>query len=106
MGRGFAAGREAPWRRVPRPPAPRNKRGARQAARYRPAPGSPPAAGNHSIHSQLARGLGLQRAHHAGYAPADRYDTDHDPSPRLRRRHVPAAETPIYQARFTNDFRY
>ena len=37
--------------------------------------------------------------------PPDRDDTDHDPSPQLRRRHVPAAETPINQARFINCFR-
>jgi hypothetical protein len=37
--------------------------------------------------------------------PSDRDDAGHDPSPRLRRRHVLAAEMPIYQARYTSDSR-
>src|ERR1700730_16108798 len=37
--------------------------------------------------------------------PPDRDDVGHDPYPQLRRRHVFAAETPIYQARFVNRFR-
>ena len=37
--------------------------------------------------------------------PPDRDDADHEPSPQLRRRHVLAAEMPIYQVRFVNRFR-
>jgi hypothetical protein len=37
--------------------------------------------------------------------PPDRDDAGHAPFPQLRRRHVLAAEMPIYQARFVNRFR-
>ena len=37
--------------------------------------------------------------------PPNRDDTSHGLSPKLRRRHVNAAEMPIYQARFANRFR-
>ncbi len=46
------------------------RRGVGCHARPAPRQGSPSADGNYSICGQLARGLSLQRAHHAGYASA------------------------------------
>lgn len=49
---------------------------------------------------------GLQRAHHTGYAPRRTAMTPvMPPHWQLRRRHVLAAEIPIYQARFGDRFR-
>jgi hypothetical protein len=69
-----------------------------------PAPGSPPAAGNRSAARLPARSAFSWRTT-PKTRPLDRYDTDDDLSPQLRRRHAYAAETPAYQALSADDFR-
>ena len=62
-------------------------------------------AENRTLRDQIARHLGLQRTQHGEHSPSRAAMTRHRPLPRLRRRHVYAAETPAYQALSTNDFR-
>jgi hypothetical protein len=54
---------------------------------------------------QRTRALGLHRAYHAGDVAAGSEMTPVTTSAQLRRRHVNAAEMPVYQALSSDDFR-
>ena len=100
MGRGYAAGREARWRAT----AQELKRLASSLI--------PSRAGCHRLRPGTAASAARPPAVPAfsgritpDTRPPDRDDAGHAPFPQLRRQHVLAAETPIYQARFANRFR-
>jgi hypothetical protein len=71
-------------RRLPCPPR-RTYSSTWPAARYRPALGSSPAAGNGFIGSQVTRRCSSQRTHRVGAVPPDRDDAGHASFLQLRR---------------------
>ena len=92
MGRGYAAGREARWRATRRNKAP--------GQRSIPSRAGVTACGREPLHPRPGSPAGSAFSGRTtpDTRPPDRDDSRSWPFPQLRRRHVLAAEMPIYQA--------